>query len=67
VVDSIILPQALTVQCRIDQTAYDNGIKVSDAEMAALKIRPADFHGEWNYTFTPRKPDDWSNYSGSGP
>jgi hypothetical protein len=26
---------------------------VSDAEMAALNIKPADSHGEWNYTFTP--------------
>jgi len=46
--------KGLTVQCRIDRTAYDKGIKVSDAEMAELKIKPADFHGEWNYTFTPR-------------
>ena len=50
--------KGLTVQCRIDRTAYDKGIKVSDAEMAALNIKPADFHGEWNYTFTPRTPDD---------
>jgi hypothetical protein len=46
------------VQCRIDRNAYDKGIKVSDAEMAALKIKPADFHGEWNYTFAPRTPSD---------
>lgn len=50
--------KGLTVQCRIDRTAYDKGIKVSDAEMAALNTKPADFHGEWNYTFTPRTPDD---------
>jgi transposase len=48
----------LTVQCRIDQNAYEKGIKVSDAEMAKLNITPADFHGEWNYTIAPRKPDD---------
>lgn len=46
--------KGLTVQCRIDCTAYDKGVKVSDAEMAELKITPAEFHGEWNYTFTPR-------------
>jgi hypothetical protein len=40
------------------QTAYDKGIKVSDAEMARLNITPANFHGEWNYTIAPRKPDD---------
>jgi hypothetical protein len=28
---------------------------VSDAEMAKLNIKHADFHGEWNYTIKPRK------------
>jgi hypothetical protein len=48
----------LTVRCRLDQNAYDKGIKVSDAEMAKLNITPASFHGEWNYTIAPREPDD---------
>ena len=48
----------LTVKCRIDQNDYEKGIKVSDAEMARLNITPADFHGEWNYTIAPRKPDN---------
>jgi hypothetical protein len=47
----------LTVACRLDNTTYEKGIKVSDAEMAALNIQPANFHGEWNYTFAPRRPD----------
>jgi hypothetical protein len=25
--------------------------------MASLNIQPANFHGDWNYTFTPRRPD----------
>jgi len=48
----------LTVQCRLDENAYDKGVKVSDAEMAKLNITQADFHGEWNYTFKPRMPDN---------
>ena len=47
----------LTVACRLDDTTYEKGIKVTDAEMAALNIQPANFHGEWNYTFAPRRPD----------
>ena len=47
----------LTVACRIDASAYDKGVKVSDAEMAALNIQPANFHGEWNYTIAPKSPD----------
>ena len=48
--------RGLTVQCRLDENSYDKGIKVPDAEMAKLNIKPADFHGEWNYTIKPRKP-----------
>jgi hypothetical protein len=47
----------LTVACRLDDTTYEKGIKVSDAEMAGLNILPANFHGDWNYTFAPRRPD----------
>jgi len=47
----------LTVACRLDANAYEKGIKVSDAEMASLNIKPATFHGEWNYTIAPRRPD----------
>ena len=47
----------LTVACQTDANVYDKGIKVSDAEMAALNIQTDDFHGEWNYTFAPRRPD----------
>ncbi len=48
----------LTVQCRLDENTYDKGIKVSDAEMAKLNIEAAEFHGEWNYTIKPRKPEN---------
>ncbi len=47
----------LTVACRLDANSYEKGIKVTNAEMAALNIHPADFHGEWNYTISPRLPD----------
>jgi Rhodopirellula transposase DDE domain len=49
--------KGLTVACRLDENDYAKGIKVADAEMAALNIQPADFHGEWNYTIAPRRPD----------
>ena len=47
----------LTVACRLDDTTYEKGIKVSDAELSTLNIQPANFHGEWNYTLAPRRPD----------
>jgi hypothetical protein len=48
---------ALTVACRLDESDYAKGIKITDAEIAALNIQPADFHAEWNYTIAPRRPD----------
>jgi hypothetical protein len=47
----------LAVACQLDANAYEKGIKVSDAEMTSLNIKPASFHGEWNYTIAPRRPD----------
>jgi hypothetical protein len=44
----------LKVECALDTRSYEKGIKVSDAEMAMLKLAGDDFHPEWNYTITPR-------------
>jgi hypothetical protein len=44
----------LNVKCGIDPNLYPAGIKVSDAEMAAINIAPHEFHGEWNYSISPR-------------
>jgi hypothetical protein len=46
----------LNIKCTIDPNAYPAGVKVTDAEMAALNIKPHEFHGEWNYTIAPRPP-----------
>ena len=46
----------LQVHCELDTNAYAKGIKVSDAEMAALNITGHAFQPEWNYTITPRSP-----------
>ena len=47
----------LTVSCQLDANAYEKGIKVSDDEMASLNVKPDSFHGEWNYTIAPRRPN----------
>lgn len=44
----------LNVACRIDDNRYPKGITVSDEEMAAIKLTPDPFHGEWNYTISPQ-------------
>jgi hypothetical protein len=44
----------LKVRCELDQNAYPAGIKAPDAEMQAVNLKRHDFHGEWNYTVTPK-------------
>jgi len=44
----------LTVRCQLDTDPYPAGLKVSDQEMADIRLRPDDFHGEWNYTIVSR-------------
>lgn len=43
----------LKIQTAVDTSPYVKGIKITDAEMAALGIHKNDFHGEWNYTLNP--------------
>ena len=46
--------KGLTIQADLNVNSYPKGIKISNEEMSRLKIRPADFHGEWNYSILPR-------------
>jgi transposase len=44
----------LSVESYLDTTAYPAGRKITDDEMATLRIERAEFHPEWNYTILPR-------------
>lgn len=46
----------LQVRCELDERAYAKGVKVSSTQMAELNITPAEFHPEWNYTISPKRP-----------
>jgi hypothetical protein len=45
----------LTVRAALDEATYETGIKVSNKELATVKLKRAEFHGDWNYTIQPRK------------
>ena len=45
----------LTVRAELDERKYPKGLKISDAQLAAVNIFPHEFHGEWNYTIAPNK------------
>ena len=44
----------LTVQAGLDPGYYPTGIKITDAELAALPLTAHDWHGQWNYTLTAK-------------
>jgi hypothetical protein len=44
----------LLVKAALDTRHYATAIQVTDAELARLSITPHAFHGEWNYTISPR-------------
>jgi hypothetical protein len=44
----------LEVHCQLDAQEYAKGRQISDADMAALKIKRNAFHGDWNYDIRPR-------------
>jgi hypothetical protein len=48
----------LSVRCELDTNRYPKGVEVSDEEMAAINIKRAKFHGDWNYVIQPNKHSD---------
>jgi hypothetical protein len=47
--------QGLKIHAELDPGAYPTGIKVSDKELAAINLKPAPFHGDWNYCIVPKR------------
>jgi hypothetical protein len=43
----------LKVRAELDENKYPKGVKVSNAQMAAVNLSPHAFHGDWNYTISP--------------
>lgn len=44
----------LLVKAAVDTNRYETGKEVSDEDLARVRIIPATFHGEWNYTIRPK-------------
>lgn len=45
----------LTVKAALDTNRYPTKIKVSDEQLGRIRLKRHEFHGEWNYTLSPRK------------
>ena len=50
--------KGLQVECHLDANSYATGIKVSDAELAEVRLQRHEFHGEWNYSILPTIQSD---------
>jgi DDE family transposase len=44
----------LQIQAELDTHTYPTGLNVNDQELAEVQLTKATFHGEWNYTISPR-------------
>jgi transposase len=46
----------LRIKAKLNRKKYPTGVKVSDSDLRRVSLKPAKFHGEWNYTVTPNAP-----------
>ena len=40
----------LRIQTELDTSSYETGVKVTNKELEAVRLKKDNFHGEWNYT-----------------
>ena len=45
----------LIVKAALDTNRYPDKIKVTDEQLGRVRLKPNEFHGEWNYTLLPQK------------
>ncbi len=50
----------LSIQADVDLNPYSTRLQVSESEMEQVQIERHEFHGQWNYTITPKKPQSIS-------
>ena len=45
----------LRIRAELDRGSYPTGIKITDAQLHALNLKQAHFHGDWNYAVLPQR------------
>jgi len=45
--------KGLRIKSSLDNRRYDDGLSISDRELARVRLSPHRFHGDWNYSITP--------------
>ena len=44
----------LKIKAAVDENRYETAVKITDEQLASLRLTPHEFHGDWNYTLKPR-------------
>ena len=44
----------LRIKAKLNRKKYALGVKVSKADLAKVSMKPAKFHGDWNYSILPK-------------
>jgi hypothetical protein len=47
--------EGLEVRAELDAGLYRRGIRITDDELGQVRITREEFHGEWNYTISPKR------------
>jgi len=45
----------LKVHCILDRGRYPNEVRITDDQMATIRLTPDSFHGDWNYAIIPHR------------
>ncbi len=45
----------LKIRAALDRGSYPIGVPVADEQLAAVNLKPAAFHGDWNYAILPTR------------
>ena len=53
-IGSVRTKAGLTIQSEVDENSYATGRKVTEQQIKDLSLKRDKFHGEWNYTLSPR-------------
>ena len=56
-IGSVSTEEGLRIRAELDENSYDAGVKVTDEELARVRIERDEFHGEWNYQIKPHRSD----------
>ncbi|MGH2362865.1 MAG: ISAzo13 family transposase [bacterium] len=45
----------LKVRCILDRRRYPKEVRITDEQMATIRLTPDSFHGDWNYSISPHR------------